>query len=494
MATDAAGNTSTTASQTVIIDRTAPAAPTVALTTDSGSSSSDALSKTGTLNVTGTETGATVQYSTDGGTTWTTSFTAVEGTNTLKVRQVDVAGNASAATDYTFVYDTTAPTATVNALTTASTTPTITGTWDNANGNSLSVTVNGVTYTAGQGLTITGGTWALTIPAGNALTAGSSYSVTASVTDAAGNVGTDATSSELVISRATVVQTPPPPPPPAPVAVSPPAPALPIALPPAPPVPPAPVAPPQVIVTPPPVEAPPPAPQAQAAQTAAPAPVQFTFADGASGGNSVQVANNLEVNVASTAASSSTTNGGKTEVQSYTVSAKELAGGTGGAVKLTVEAGLPRWMKVENQGDGVLKTVGERPEGDNRSYQVVVKVKRPNGDEANVVLVVKPSKTTEAEAGPSPLSRQPVPGQAQPAVPAPAAPASPAVAPQRTGALPMADQVAEGGWLADLLAALADSPRPQAAVAGTGDGGTGFLDQLAAGASRQQSQINDLAA
>ncbi|WP_157651547.1 Ig-like domain-containing protein, partial [Burkholderia ubonensis] len=87
---DIAGNTSDPTSFSFTLD-TSAAAPGVALTTDSGSSASDHITNVGTLNVTGIETGATVQYSVDNGAHWSTSFSAVEGTNNVQVRQIDVA-------------------------------------------------------------------------------------------------------------------------------------------------------------------------------------------------------------------------------------------------------------------------------------------------------------------------------------------------------------------------------------------------------------------
>ncbi|MFM0033102.1 hypothetical protein PQR70_43735, partial [Paraburkholderia madseniana] len=75
----------------------AAAAPGVALATDSGSSASDHVTNVGTLTLGGVESGATVEYSTDGGHTWNTGFTAAEGTNDVQIRQTDVAGNVSAA-------------------------------------------------------------------------------------------------------------------------------------------------------------------------------------------------------------------------------------------------------------------------------------------------------------------------------------------------------------------------------------------------------------
>ena len=89
----------------------APAAPGVALATDSGSSGTDHITNSGALTLSGIETGAIVQYSINNGQTWTSSFTAVEGANTVQVRQTDVAGNVSTATSFSFTLDTTAPTA-----------------------------------------------------------------------------------------------------------------------------------------------------------------------------------------------------------------------------------------------------------------------------------------------------------------------------------------------------------------------------------------------
>ncbi|RQY72597.1 beta strand repeat-containing protein [Burkholderia stagnalis] len=105
---DVAGNTSSATSFSFTLD-TSAAAPGVALTTDSGSSASDHVTNVGTLNLTGIETGATVQYSVDNGGHWNTSFSAAEGTNNVQVRQIDVAGNISNATSFNFTLDTTAP-------------------------------------------------------------------------------------------------------------------------------------------------------------------------------------------------------------------------------------------------------------------------------------------------------------------------------------------------------------------------------------------------
>src|SRR5258707_10952995 len=83
-----------------------PVPPGAALTTDSGSSNSDHITNVGALSLSGIESGATVEYSTNGGTTWTTSFTPIEGPNAVLVRQTDVAGNVSSATSLSFTLDT----------------------------------------------------------------------------------------------------------------------------------------------------------------------------------------------------------------------------------------------------------------------------------------------------------------------------------------------------------------------------------------------------
>ncbi|WP_175770400.1 Ig-like domain-containing protein, partial [Burkholderia ambifaria] len=105
--TDIAGNTSDPTAFSFTLD-TSAAAPGVALTTDSGSNATDHITNVGTLNLTGVETGATIEYSTDGGHTWNTSFNAVEGVNDVQVRQTDIAGNTSDSTTFHFTLDTSA--------------------------------------------------------------------------------------------------------------------------------------------------------------------------------------------------------------------------------------------------------------------------------------------------------------------------------------------------------------------------------------------------
>ncbi|WP_156684046.1 Ig-like domain-containing protein, partial [Vibrio sp. UCD-FRSSP16_30] len=104
---DAAGNASLASNELDFTLDNAVSTPIVQLVTDSGRSSTDGLTNTGTLDVQGIEGGALVEYSTDAGQTWLDTFTAKEGVNHVEVRQTDVAGNKSAVTLFSFTLDTT---------------------------------------------------------------------------------------------------------------------------------------------------------------------------------------------------------------------------------------------------------------------------------------------------------------------------------------------------------------------------------------------------
>jgi Ca2+-binding RTX toxin-like protein/peptidoglycan/xylan/chitin deacetylase (PgdA/CDA1 family) len=89
-----------------------PAALSVTLKQDTGESINDGITSNGELLVTGVVSGATVEYSLDN-TSWTTSFTPIEGPNTVYIRQKDPAGSLSAVTTLAFVLDRAGPTASV---------------------------------------------------------------------------------------------------------------------------------------------------------------------------------------------------------------------------------------------------------------------------------------------------------------------------------------------------------------------------------------------
>ncbi|MGV2988222.1 VCBS domain-containing protein, partial [Vibrio sp. E150_011] len=84
---------------------TAIAPLTITLTNDTGSNAADLITSDGALTISGQETGAIIEYSSDNGQTWTSSFTPQPGSNTVGVRQTDTAGNISATTSLTFTLD-----------------------------------------------------------------------------------------------------------------------------------------------------------------------------------------------------------------------------------------------------------------------------------------------------------------------------------------------------------------------------------------------------
>ena len=102
--TDAAGNRSLVSgnAKEITVDRAAPVALTMTLPVDTGSSSSDGLTKENKVTISTPEAGASWEYSVNSGTDWTTgsgrSFTLSEGSyakDAIRVRQTDEAGNTS---------------------------------------------------------------------------------------------------------------------------------------------------------------------------------------------------------------------------------------------------------------------------------------------------------------------------------------------------------------------------------------------------------------
>ncbi len=202
--TDAAGNASLSSGD-IVVDGDLPVDPTV----DSQVTNSTAPIITGTatvdtgvgdtltvmVNRTTYTLGTDIELSHDGdANTWAldlSALTLAEGTYPVAATATN--GNGSTTGSANLVIDTTAPaTPTVNPLTTSSSTPTITGTATVAAGETLMVEVNSETYTAGDGnLTLVGTVWTLVVPGDKDL-ADATYTVTATVTDEAGNtaVGT----------------------------------------------------------------------------------------------------------------------------------------------------------------------------------------------------------------------------------------------------------------------------------------------------------------
>ncbi|XDF79548.1 Ig-like domain-containing protein [Aliivibrio fischeri] len=177
--TDAAGNVSGETSLDFVLDTQAPNAPTITLDTDSGISNGDLLTNDGSFTVTPSEAGNTVEYQAADGSWSTTPPAVVEGDNSIVVREVDAAGNASGETSLDFVLDTQVPNA-----------PTITLDTDSGISNGDLLTNDGsFTVTPSEnGNTIeyqaADGSWSTTPPA----VVEGDNSIVVRETDAAGNV------------------------------------------------------------------------------------------------------------------------------------------------------------------------------------------------------------------------------------------------------------------------------------------------------------------
>ncbi len=211
--TDAAGNVSTTATKSVTIDATAPAAGTLSLTgfDDTGASSSDGLSNdtSFSLSLSGSEPGATsvFEVSTDNGVTWTTTTASqsalADGSYLFRAVVTDAAGNVSTTATKSVTIDATAPVAGTLSLTGfddtgASSSDGLTS--DSTFGLSVSGEEAGASVSF-EVSTDNGTTWSATTASQSALADGS-YLFRSVVTDAAGNVSTTSTKSVTIDATA----------------------------------------------------------------------------------------------------------------------------------------------------------------------------------------------------------------------------------------------------------------------------------------------------
>nr|WP_321460558.1 BapA/Bap/LapF family large adhesin [uncultured Vibrio sp.] len=196
-ATDEAGNQGT-ATGTLEVDTVVPVVSVNdALTNDATPALTGTVDDT-TASVTVTVNGTDYLATNNGDGTWTladdTLPTLADNSYTVTVTATDEVGNQGTATG-TLEVDTTAPVVTVNDVLTNDATPALTGTVDDTTATII-VTVDGTDYLA----TNNGdGTWTLaddTLPA----LADSSYTVTVTASDSAGNQGT--ATSTLVIDTA----------------------------------------------------------------------------------------------------------------------------------------------------------------------------------------------------------------------------------------------------------------------------------------------------
>jgi|GEM_PF-7053873 len=198
VAYDNAGNVSTEMTENYVIDTTAPNAPGANPGAGTyGSSQNVQLTATDNSGGTGIQ---GIYYTTNGSSptnssTLYTGSISVSSDTTIKAISYDNAGNSSVVATFSYVIDTTAPTITVDSLTTSDNTPTVTGTVDDTTAV-ISITVDHHTYSA----TNNGdGTWSANVT--HTLSDGT-YDVAATATDTVGNVGHDSTTNELTVNTA----------------------------------------------------------------------------------------------------------------------------------------------------------------------------------------------------------------------------------------------------------------------------------------------------
>ncbi len=223
-ATDLAGNVSAaSAPLNIVIDTVASVlgAPDLIAASDSGVSNSDNITNITTptfsgacsngdtvrLFVNGNANGAPVNCS--GGIYNITATALASGTYAITVSSSDLAGNTGPVSpSLSVTIDTILPAApTVNNLTATVALPTLTGTATLGAGETLSVSLNGATY---NNLAVSGNAWSLnlatTTPSSGSLGTlndNTSYNVTATVSDIAGNARSDATTNELRMDHLT---------------------------------------------------------------------------------------------------------------------------------------------------------------------------------------------------------------------------------------------------------------------------------------------------
>ncbi|WP_260811815.1 VCBS domain-containing protein [Vibrio splendidus] len=207
--TDSAGNVSPSSSLSFTLDNQVTA-PSVSLRSDTSGQfhpTADLITQDARLSIQ-TEAGAQVEYSNDGGQSWTSMFNPIEGVNNLLVRQTDIAGNQSATTHFSFTLDTTPGTVSVNPIST-----------DNAlnvveNNQALVITGTTSNIAAGDRVYLnfgnnhfreasvnSDGTWSLTVSASDHqryFSADGSYPIKIGTVDLAGNA-TPEISTHLIV-------------------------------------------------------------------------------------------------------------------------------------------------------------------------------------------------------------------------------------------------------------------------------------------------------
>lgn len=103
------------ATASVLIDTIVPAKLDVSLTQDTGILNIDNITSNGTLSILHHESNSVLEYSRDGGITWSSTYQVVQGENTIYVRQRDSAGNISEISHISYIYDNVAPIISINS-------------------------------------------------------------------------------------------------------------------------------------------------------------------------------------------------------------------------------------------------------------------------------------------------------------------------------------------------------------------------------------------
>lgn len=204
----AAAGLSATLNDTMTVDLSDPATPTLTLASDTGSSNSDGITRNGLINVGSLEAGGTWQYSVDNGVNWqvgagTSLALTQDGTATVQVKQADAAGNASATRSLAVTLDAQADAPGVNSIATdnrinaSETSTAITGTADANASVSLVIGANTRTVTANSS-----GVWTYTLVAGDITDMGQGNEVIkVTQSDKAGNTSA-ATSAVIEVDTA----------------------------------------------------------------------------------------------------------------------------------------------------------------------------------------------------------------------------------------------------------------------------------------------------
>ena len=222
--TDAAGNVSAIArnAATIVVDNSAPAAPTFLLAADTGSSNSDNITQDATVVVTLASDAASWQYKLKDAdwsapiATATTTFELAADTRyaagEIQLRQTDAAGNPSAvaSNSSTITVDNSAPSRAIVNTATLYSAPTddpenaqyVTGTAALASGDRLNVTIGGQQF---DNVAVTDGSWQIERSELGPLESGATLEVTATTLDLAGNQTSDESSEELQVQRSDIV-------------------------------------------------------------------------------------------------------------------------------------------------------------------------------------------------------------------------------------------------------------------------------------------------